>query len=137
MNTTVEGFRDFDALGTFTDLSDVQVAAELQAAEDLCSGLLGGRGYPADILATNQAYVRAVYKIARVDLLGIRGVNPTDPAHAMIIHERDRSVEWIEKVAKGDANLAGTGAPTRTTTGTAAAFGPTDEYGNPPEDRGW
>lgn len=135
MITTVEGFRAFDALGTFQDKPDTLIEAELEQVESMFSGLLEGRGYPAAILAGSPAYVRAVFKAARVELLGINGANPLDPGHAHWILERDRAVAWIEKVARGAANL-GPGATARTPTGTAMIYGANNDLGDP-EDRGW
>jgi hypothetical protein len=115
-------FRAFDALGAFTAISDATVETELLNAEEHLFSFIKNRGY-AEIVSANVAVHRAICKVARVELLGIIGVNPADPAHAMIIHERDQVVEWFRKsIASGEATFAGDGAPARSKQGVARVY---------------
>ena len=130
-------FRAFDALGAFTELSDSLVEAELLHAEEMLFSFTDGRGY-SSVTDANVAVHRAICKVARVELLGIRGVNPADAGHAMAILERDNAVKWFrDSIASGKANLTGTNAPTRTAAGIARAFSsaPTNDDGT--QTRGW
>lgn len=136
MICTVAEFRTFDQGGAYAKLDDETITAELEHAEEYLFGFVENRGY-GPITSANVAVHRAILKVARLELLAIRGVNPGDPGHQLIILERDRAVEWFRKaIASGEANLVGVGAPTRTRTGVAGVFsGCSADDGEGP--RGW
>lgn len=136
MICSVAEFRAFDALDAFASLSDTQIEAELQHAEEFLLGFIDRRGHDlASVATANVAVRRAIMKVARVELLAVRGGNPADPTHAMLILERDRAVEWFkDSVASGAANLLGPSSPTRSPTGTAQVYSDTSSED---EGRGW
>ncbi len=140
MICSVAEFRAFDALDAFADISEEQIEAELTHAEEMLFGYVNGRGYDAaTVLAAATANVgvhRAIMKVARVELLGIRGINPADPGHAMLILERDRAVDWFkDAIAKGVAHLVGSSAPARSVAAVAGTFSYLTTDGT--SERGW
>lgn len=128
---SVAEYRAFDVLEAFAAIADPVVAGELEAAEEYLFGFLENRGYSVT-LVSNVSVKRAICKVARVELLTIRGTNNLDPSAQLWVNERDRAVEWFEKkIAPGSANFVGTGAPERKRTGTARVFSPSSTT------RGW
>lgn len=127
MICTVVEFRAFDALGMFEELSDAQIEGELLAAEEELFGYVNGRGYDAATIITaataNVAVHRAIMRVARQGLIGIRGANPADPSHAMLIMEAKDARDWFrEAIAKGVAHLVGAAAPARAQAAVAGTF---------------
>lgn len=132
MITSVVGFRAFDVLEAFARLADSVIEAELLNAEQMLFGYVVDRGY-GESLTQNVAVHRAIYKVARVELLGLRGQNLEDLGHATLIRERDLAVEWFKDIAKGTAKFVGAGAPARNQSGIIVGFPNGEEV----EDRKW
>lgn len=129
---TAADFLDYGPASSFASLTEAQITWYLDAAERVIASYVGSRGYDA-LTAGDSDYTLAVFKIATWDLLvGVRGANPADPAHAACKMARDEAIAWVRDVAKGAANISGA-APAREKTGTARVFAPSTTDGT----RGW
>jgi len=129
---TIYSLRDYGPGAAFASLSDPVLTAYLGAASAFVSSYLRERGYDAEVATYGPDLEFAVYRIATWDLMvGVRGVNPADPAHAALAKNRDDAVMWLRDVAKGVANLAGA-APARRAQAVASVVSTTGE-----PTRGW
>ncbi len=117
---SVESYRSYGPAAAFVSLSDATIQWYIDAAERFAESYLSNRGYDLLTAAAND-FAILIFKIVTWDLLvGVRGVNPADPAHAAAKMSRDEAIQWLRDVADGKANL-GTGVePARVRTGTAA-----------------
>ncbi len=119
--TTAATFRLYGPAASFVDVPDDTVDWYLDAAERRIASLIGKRGY-AELTAADSDFTLAVFEIATWKLMvGVRGVNPSDPAHLALKAGHDEAMSWIKSVAKGEANISGA-TPARARTGTARAF---------------
>jgi hypothetical protein len=133
---TASQFTTYGPASAFADVGADVITWYLDAAERLIFSYVGSRGYEA-LTAADADYTLAVFKIATWDMMvGVRGVNPADPAHAALKMSRDEAVAWIKDVAKGTANISGA-TPTRTKTGTARVFSSSPLNDDGTRTRGW
>jgi hypothetical protein len=110
---------------TFSDLDDSTLEFYLSAASEKFDSYVGKRGYDVALSTYGLSLELSVYQVASWMLLvGVRGVNPADPAHAALAKSHDDAVLWWRDVAKGLANLKGD-APARLSTGTARVISTT------------
>ncbi len=125
-------FLAYGPAAAFEDVPEATIAWYLDAAERLIASYVGNRGYEA-LTAADSDYTLAVFKISTWDMMvGVRGVNPADPAHAALKMQRDEAVAWVRDVAKGEANISGA-TPARKRTGTPRVRYPSSGEGS----RGW
>jgi hypothetical protein len=118
---TVSDVRTYGPGAAFTNLTDGQVQFYIDAAESQLASYIGSRGYEA-LTAADNDYKLSILKVVTWDLMvGCRGVNPADPAHAALKMSRDEAVAWWKDVQKGTANISGA-TPARKRTGTARVF---------------
>ena len=103
---------------TLTDLASAGLPAaalasissgDKQAALDdmsaWCDSYLGDK-YQLPLLAPyDRSLVRAVCWLAAWDLLTLRGYNPSDPTDAMVERRKDMAIDYLTRVANGQARL--------------------------------
>lgn len=134
--TDASTFRSYGPASSFVDVDDSVIDWYLDASERRIASLIGSRGY-AELTAADTDFTLAVFEIATWKLMvGVRGVNPADPAHLALKAGHDEAMSWVKSVAKGEANISGA-LPARKRTGTASAFSsaPTNDDGT--QTRGW
>lgn len=93
--------------GTDTVGADVALEALARASSEADSYL--SVRYPVPVLTVDPALKDAVCQIARYRLTGAE-VSETDPIQARY----DRAIKWLERIAKGEANLPGMQDPADT-----------------------
>lgn len=134
--TSSATFRSYGPAASFVDVPDATIDWYLDAAERRIASLIGKRGY-AELTDADTDFTLAVFEIATWKLMvGVRGVNPQDPAHLALKAGHDEAMAWVGKVAKGEANISGA-TPARAETGLARAFSPAPTNDDGTQTRGW
>jgi hypothetical protein len=129
-------FLTYGPAAAFEEVPEDTIDWYLDAAERVIFSYVGNRGYEA-LTASDSDYTLAVFKIATWDMMvGVRGVNPADPAHAALKMARDEAVSWVRDVGKGVANISGA-TPARKATGTARVFSSAATNSDGTRTRGW
>ncbi|MGL4442648.1 MAG: hypothetical protein ACRCU1_03415 [Alsobacter sp.] len=132
--TSAATFRSYGPAASFVDVPDGTINWYLDAAERRIASLIGKRGY-SELTDADTDYTLAVFEIATWKLMvGVRGVNPQDPAHLALKAGHDEAMAWVGKVAKGDANISGA-EPARGATGAAGVISTLETTGT--SERGW